>query len=433
MIEEAQPLCAALPEDFDRDPFLVNCQNGTLDLRTGELRPHDPAGMLSKVVPVAYDPAASCPTWLAFLDRIFAGNQTLVAYVQRAVGAALVGLVQEQCFHILVGSGANGKTTFLETVRRTFGDYAKHAASVTFLTSRTPNSIRTDLVRLRGARFVTASETSQGGTLDEATVKALTGGDTVTARGLYREEEEFTPACHLFIATNHKPRIRGTDHAIWRRVRLIPFDVTIPSKEQDLALGDKLRAELPGIFAWSVEGALAVQATAGRLDPPPEVLQAIEEYRLESDLVGQFLADHCVTEPHASVGAQELYEAFTTWWHEEKSAEGGRPPPLKEFRESLISRGFEQKRREQGNVWLSLRPRERPSIETWLACLPAEECALPTLQAWTGMPLETLATVLGERVEQGEVVLTDGCYALAPDGRAGQRWAQCRESASPTI
>lgn len=429
MVELAQPHCAATPDDFDGDPFLVNCQNGTLDLRTGKLRAHDPDDMLTKIVPVAYTPDAPCPLWLAFLHRIFSRNALLIAYVQRALGSALAGKMLEQIFHILHGLGANGKTTLMERVSEAFGDYAKHSAGSTFLMRRNPDEIRGDLNRLKDARLVVASETRSGAVLDDATIKQLTGGDKIVNRDIYQKHEEYESLAHIFLLTNHKPHIVGRDHAIWRRVRLIPFAVTIPPEEQDLALSDKLRDELPGIFAWLVEGALAVQAAEGRLEPPPEVLHAVAAYRTENDLVGQFLSERCVVEPRAMVGAQELYDDFV-WWHDATCDESDQPLSYKAFRQLLIDRGLESKRFEAGVHWIGLALRW--TIEAWLACF-SPECTFANLVRWTQIPEKALAAMLREREEQGEVVVIDGCYGLAPDGREGQRWARLRESAYPTL
>src|SRR5262249_3489753 len=239
MIELAKSECAARPEDFDSEPFLVNVQNGTLDLRTGELRKHEPGDMLTKIVPVAYNANAACRQFFAFLNRIFAGNNRVICYIQRALGAAMVGRVQEQVFHILCGvktnrgeNGANGKSTLMETVADVLGagsrqGYAKHAAGSTFLTRRNPDAIRSDLNRLKDARLVVASETRSGAVLDDATIKALTGGDKIVNRTLYEKEDEYESPSHIFLLTNHKPRITAMDYGMWRRVRLVPFTVTI--------------------------------------------------------------------------------------------------------------------------------------------------------------------------------------------------------------
>jgi putative DNA primase/helicase len=350
LLSQARALCPARPDDFDRDPFLVNCQNGVLDLRTGELRPHRPDDMLSKIVAVPYDPTASCPTWLAFLDRIFDRNQRLIDYMQRALGSALFGELHEQVFHVFFGSGANGKSTLVETVRAAFGDYAVHVAPTTLVRRRNPEGARSDIARMRGARLVTASEFERGALLDEAVVKSLSSGETITARRLYCNEEQFVSAAHVFVSTNYRPRIRGNDHAIWRRVRLVPFTVTIPPEEQDVQLGAKLRAELPGIFAWIVEGALAVQKAGCRLEPVPEVDAAVEQYRRDMDDVGEFIAICTIRRPGRTVAAKELYEAYASWATET----GRRPMSIKTLKHALEERGYEQKRTGDSMVWLDL-------------------------------------------------------------------------------
>jgi putative DNA primase/helicase len=222
-------------------------------LHKATLRKHRREDLITKLAPVDYVPQAQCPEWEKFLDRIMAGNRALIAFLQRAVGYALTGDTREQVLFVLYGTGANGKTTFLETVRAMLGDYAMHTNFSAFLQSE-HSTARNDLARLAGARFVSASEVQGGRRLSEDVIKQITGGDTVTARYLYHEFFEYRPQCKLFLAVNHRPVIRGTEHAIWRRVHLIPFTVTIPNEEQDKTLGEKLRAELPGILNWATQG-----------------------------------------------------------------------------------------------------------------------------------------------------------------------------------
>ena len=238
---------------FDRDPMLLNCSNGTLDLRNGEIRGHDPPDLITKMVPVAYDPQATCPVWEAFVDRTMESDRSKIEFLQRALGYSLTGITSEQCLFVLHGSGANGKSTLMETIRELLADYAMHTTTSSLLQSKS-SPIRNDLARLNGARCVSAVEIGMGRRLDEALVKQLTGGDQVTARYLYNEYFEYKPTFKLFIAANHKPDIRGVDHGIWRRIHLIPFNVTIASDDIDRDLPSKLRAELPGILAWAVRG-----------------------------------------------------------------------------------------------------------------------------------------------------------------------------------
>lgn len=334
-----------LPNQLDADPWLLNCRNGTVDLRTGELRPHRHEDLLTKQVRVEYDSEASCPTWNEFLAEVMDHKLLLMSYLQRAVGYALTGDTSEQVLFLLYGTGANGKSTFLETIKAVLGDYAKQADFATFL-ARKQDSVRNDVARLVGARFVSAIEADADRRLSEVMVKAVTGGDTVAARFLYAEFFEFRPQFKLFLAANHKPIIRGTDTAIWRRMRLVPFAVTIPPERQDKKLLEKLRAELAGILAWAVRGCLAWQKYG--LDAPKEVEAATACYRDEMDVLGGFLDECCVQSPTLRETAKGLYQAYTQWC----GANGERPLKQRTFGMRLTERGFQRVRGAQGvHMW----------------------------------------------------------------------------------
>ncbi len=340
---------AARAIDFDRDPWLLNVLNGTYDLRTGSLRPHDGGDLITKLAPVAFDPDAGAPLFGAMLVRIFAGRQTLIRFVQRFVGHALTGLTTEQVLLLLHGVGANGKSTFVEIVRALLGDYAQTADFGTFL-ARDQAGVRNDLARLVGARLVSAVEMSRGGRLDESVVKQVTGGDMITARFLFREHFEFRPAFKLVLVSNHKPKIRGTDYAIWRRVRLVPFEVIIPADERDPQLLHRIvTAELPGVLNWALEGCRLWQAEG--LGEPDEIKAATAEYRQEQDILAPFLADRCVEEPDAEATASALYSAFKRWADEA----GERAVSQRTFGEWLRERGFRSHHTKTGNVWVGLR------------------------------------------------------------------------------
>ena len=337
-----------LPEQLDTDRWLLNVLNGTIDLRTGDLREHRRENLITKLAPVIYDPEAACPVWLAFLNRIMCNNDVVIDFLQRAIGYALTGDTREQCLFLLYGTGANGKSTFIETLRAMLGDYACQTDFTTFLVSRS-DAVRNDLAALRGGRFVSAVEVESGRHLNEALVKQVTGGDAITARFLYQEFFTFLPQFKIFLAANHKPVIWGTDDGIWRRIRLIPFTETIPVSEQDKNLLAKLRSELPGILNWAIEGCLAWQRSG--LGEPEEIDFATEMYREESDPVGCFIEDCCEINPEAKTQARKLYEAFREWCEDS----GELAMNKKRFGMRLEEREFKKTRIGNMRGWLGLK------------------------------------------------------------------------------
>lgn len=341
-LAQSEPGIPAQPEAFDTQDWLLTCRNGTLDLRTGQLGSHRREDLLTRLVDIDYDPATTCPTWMTFLDRVMAGNVALIGYLQRTVGYALTGSTGEQAMFLLYGTGANGKSTFLEALRDLFGDYGRQTDPATFLARAGSDRIPNDIARLAGARFVSAIEVDEGRRLSEVLVKQVISGDTLTARFLNREFFEFRARFKLFLAANHKPVIRGTDEGIWRRIRLIPFTVTIPKAERDRTLPERLRAELPGILAWAVQGCLAWQ-TDGLADPP-DVLAATATYRSDMDVVGAFLDDCCLLALHARADCAALYAAYTKWCEE-----GGETAlSQRRFAQRLEERGLPRLRGAQG-------------------------------------------------------------------------------------
>jgi putative DNA primase/helicase len=327
----------ASADQFDADPYRLACLNGTLDLRTGELSPHSREDRITKLAPVAYDPEARAPLWQAFLRRIFSEDEEMIAYVRRAAGYALTGDTGERALFVLHGSGANGKSTLLETLRAVLGDYALRTPAETLLAKR-EGGIPNDVARLRGARLVTASETEDGRRFAEAFIKDLTGGDTLSARFMRGEWFDFKPVCKVWLGTNHKPEVRGTDSAIWDRIRLIPFSVSIPKEDRDTKLAARLRQELPGILTWAVEGCWDWHQNG--LREPEAVRAATSDYRADSDVLGAFIAERCDTGRTKSVTASALYNAYKTWC--ETASE--RPLTQRTFGMRLRERGFERRR-----------------------------------------------------------------------------------------
>ncbi len=310
IISLARDEVSVAPENLDQDPWLLTCENGTIDLQTGEFLSHDREHLITQLAPVIYDPDAECPLWIEFLDRIMDGNQNLISFLQRAIGYSLTGDTGEQCFFIFWGTGANGKTTFLQTINAMLGDYAKQTPTETLLVKR-KGAIPNDVARLKGVRFVTASEAEAYQQLAENLIKQMTGSDTVSARFLHQKWFDFEPNYKIFLATNHRPVIQGTDPAIWRRIKLIPFDVTIPEPERDRHLLKKLKEELPGIMAWAVRGCL--EWIENGLGEPEEVKTATQDYRNEMDILSQFISDCCVEKASLKTLSKDLYQAYTGW------------------------------------------------------------------------------------------------------------------------
>jgi putative DNA primase/helicase len=320
MLSQAEPNSAVTTDDLDRDPWLLNCANGTLDLRTLELRSHSQGDRLTKLAPVAYRPDAKCPIWTRVISEIFNKDNEMIEFVQRAIGYSLTGLTTEQIIFILHGAGSNGKSLMLEIIAAILGDYAAQCASDTFVENTRGSGIPNDIARLVGARFVSAVETEQDRKLQEAMIKQATGGDRLTARFMRQEFFEFIPHFKLWMATNHKPRVRGTDNAIWRRIRLLPFLVIFADEGEaaegqpikDLLLKDKLMQELEGIFKWMVDGCVKWQKH-GLTKAPKAVMEATTEYRESQDATAGFVEECCHVAPSIHVKVGSLYKAYKNW------------------------------------------------------------------------------------------------------------------------
>ena len=305
-----EPTISVGADKLDADPWLVSCPNGTLDLRTGTLREHRRDDLITRSVDVPFRPKARATHWRAFLKRMFDGDKALVAFVQRALGYSLTGDTCEQCVFVLLGTGANGKSTLLNAMHRVLGSYAAQTPTDTLLVRRT-DTAPSGVARLRGVRLVCTAEVDPGRRLDEVLLKQMTGGDVICARFPYGRWFEFRAQFKLWVAANHKPRISGADAALWRRIRVVPCAVTIPEGEQDKHLGEALAREAPGILAWAVRGCLEWQREG--LEPPPGVRHATDDYRAEVDELGGFLRECCTVGPHTRATAKALRTAYEGW------------------------------------------------------------------------------------------------------------------------
>ncbi len=311
-LAKADPSVVAHHHELDVDVMLLNCQNATIDLRTGKPRAHRPEDLITKLAPVIFDPRAKCPTWERFLARSMRDNAELLAFLRRLVGYTLTGSIREHVLGFFFGDGANGKSTFIRIAHALFGSYAARAPRGMLFKAKGEKHT-TDITTLHGARFVSCAEVEEGEAFDEALVKDLTGGDPITARRMREDNWTFPPTHKLFLAGNHKPSVRGDDEGVWRRVLLVPWTNTIPEAERDADLAEKLLAELPGILNWAIAGCLEWQASG--LGVPPLVREATAAYREESDPVREFFDLWCVfgATEEAKVARRVLrkrYEAY---------------------------------------------------------------------------------------------------------------------------
>ena len=331
---------AATTDEWDADPWLLNTPGGVVDLKTGRMRPHERADRMTKITTAT--PSGDCPTWRQFIDEVTGGDKELQSYLQRMVGYALTGSTQEHALFFLYGTGANGKSVFVNTLATILGDYATNAPMDTFMETRTDRH-PTDMAGLRGARFVAAIETEQGKRWAESKLKNLTGGDKISARFMRQDFFEFFPQFKLFVAGNHKPAIRNIDEAMKRRLHLIPFTITVPPERRDKNLQQKLLAERDGILAWAVQGCLDWQRH-GRLSPPQRVVDATEEYFEAEDALGRWLDERCVREPNAKSLTAELFNDWKQW----AEASGEFVGAQRRFSDLLITRGLDKWRNGMG-------------------------------------------------------------------------------------
>ena len=339
-IARAEPKHAATVDEWDGDIWLLNTPGGVVDLRTGGMRGHQRVDRMTKITTAT--PRGDCPQWLAFLAQITDGDEPLQAYLQRVAGYCLSGSTQEHALFFLYGTGANGKSVFVNTLFTLLGDYAANAPMETFMETRSERH-PTDLAGLRGSRLVTATETEQGRRWNEAKIKEITGGDRVSARFMRQDYFTYSPQFKLVISGNHKPSIRNVDEAMKRRMHLVPFTVTIPAERRDRQLPTKLLTERDGILSWALTGCLAWQREG--LRPPESVLKATAEYFEAEDAVGRWIDERCVAHTNAKSLTTELFNDWKQWADSSGEFVGSQ----RRFSDLLLSKGL-QKWRNSGGV-----------------------------------------------------------------------------------
>jgi putative DNA primase/helicase len=317
---------------WDADPMLLGVKNGVLDLRTGELREARREDRITLYTEIPFSEDAECPRWEQFLVEVFGGDSDLISYVQLAVGYAITGCTNEQLIHILFGEGQNGKSVFLNTIAYILGPYAFSLPFSSFEKS-SRGGIPNDIAATVDKRLITASEVDEEMILNEARIKAMTGGDAQSARRLYAEFFNFNPTAKVCLIVNRKPRIEDDSYAIWRRIRLVPF----PHKfeKADKLLQEKLKQEAPGILLWAVRGCLLWQ-NEGLDNIPKAILEATHSYRAESDVVGQFLSSACILGSEKQIESVTLWNSFEAW----REAQGYPKVSRRQFSASLEGRGL---------------------------------------------------------------------------------------------
>jgi putative DNA primase/helicase len=341
-VAQSLPGMTCTVKSLDTDPWLLNTPDGTVDLRAGTMSPHNPEDRCTKVTSVGFGNQGDAVVFRAFLERVLPDIEVR-EFVQRLLGYSLLGEVREHVLPIWVGDGANGKGTLRDLIRYVVGDYGIEVDPSILMAG--PEKHSTERMDLLGARFVACSETARGAGLNEAVMKRLVGGDPIRARRMRQDNVEFEPSHTLVMMTNHLPRVSGDDGGVWRRILVVPFDVVIPEHERDPQLRDKLRAEAPAVMSWLWDGWLAYQEQG--LNPPASVRARTDQYQADSDALGRFLDERCLSGPHFHAPAQELYTEFTRWCTDAGEQYGS----AKEFAEMLRKKGIAKRHTRTGNVY----------------------------------------------------------------------------------
>jgi putative DNA primase/helicase len=345
-LAESNPALVVRAEDLDADPWLVGCANGTIDLKSGRFFDAERGDLITRSLGARWVEGATCPKWEEFLEGVTLSDTELIGFIQKAVGWTLTGDTSEAAFFFLWGSGANGKSVLSDTLAAMLGDYC-HRASAELFDRRHDRNKGPELAELAGARLILASETQEGGRLDERLVKDITGGEELRAEAKFMPGFRFRPSAKIWMTGNHRPRITGNDEGIWRRVRLLPFEASFKGANANPRLAAELREELPGILRWAVEGCQRWRVE--RLGLPERVKAAVADYRDAEDDLGDFIADRIEEAPDAATcPKKEVFAAYANW----ADAEGIRHPmTAKQLSRKLRTRRWV----DNGKYWRGVR------------------------------------------------------------------------------
>ncbi len=349
MMRLAQPALSKEDSTFDRNKMLLNVANGTIDLKTGELRSHDPRDCITKISPIDFDPHAKAPVFSRFLRGIMREDRHSISYLQRVFGYCLTGETKEQKFFFIVGPGGTGKSVLTKVLRALAGEYAVQSDMRTFLVKQYDNEIPEDIARLHGVRVAVAAEANVDRQIDEAKIKTLTGQDPIVARRMRQNSFQFEPEFKLLLVANHFPRVREAGDAFWRRVQVIPMERRLAEDEVDHQLSEKLMKELPGILAWALRGCLEWQRVG--LQEPLSVSDATQRWQGFADTFTDFLKDQCLLDPSATVSSSRLFETYCSWCQ----SRGAPPLSVGGFKIKLQEKNLNHRHTNSGNIWGGIR------------------------------------------------------------------------------
>ena len=351
-LSTCDPRISRTAEDWDADPWIMGTPKGTVDLKTGALRPSDPVDMITRSAGAVPSDKARCPRWLNFLHETTGGDQDMVDYLQRVCGYCLTGVTSEQCFFFIFGDGGNGKGTFVKILSKIMGAYWEKSSIEAFTEAKTATSsagASPAIAKLAGARLVTASETKAGVPWAEARIKELTGGDPISARFLHRNEFTFEPLFKLIVIGNHQPTLENLDEAMRRRLNMIPF--TRKPDVRDTELDEKLMEELPGIFRWMIDGCVQWRSTG--LKRPSAVTSATEAYFDDQNTFEAWLDECCDVDrgnPHFQVSSAKAYASWAAY----AKALGEHPGSNRTLSQTLVKNGFKRHRTKKEKLFLGL-------------------------------------------------------------------------------